>query len=82
MHCFTLIIVTWVSERLNERALVSMSQALWTLPGVVALYAWGSTGTVGGAWGTYAIVEVILSYPYCRKPFQCSTENLVIAWFC
>ncbi|KAJ9353404.1 hypothetical protein DTO027B9_5331 [Paecilomyces variotii] len=63
-HICTLISLTYLSERLNERSLVAMLQAVWTLPCVLALRFW--PGLVTNAWGTYALVTVLLSYPYCH----------------
>lgn len=65
MHIITLILLTRLSEWLNERSLVSMIQAIWTLPCLFALRFWPDIIT--NAWGTYAIVTVLLSYPYCRE---------------
>lgn len=41
-----------------------MCQNLWTLPCVIALRYW--SGSMTDAWGTYALVTVLLSYPYCH----------------
>jgi hypothetical protein len=41
-----------------------MLQSVWTLPCVTALRFW--SGTMTNAWGTYAIVVTLLSYPYCH----------------
>lgn len=63
-HICTLLIITRVSEWLGERTLVAMCQNLWTLPCVIALRYW--SGSMTNAWGTYALVTVLLSYPYCH----------------
>ncbi|KAH8807977.1 major facilitator superfamily domain-containing protein [Xylogone sp. PMI_703] len=63
-HIFTLLGITWVSEKLNQRALVAVFQSLWTLPCIVALYTWPDL--IKNAWGTYALMVVLLSYPYCH----------------
>ncbi|RFU27524.1 hypothetical protein B7463_g8811, partial [Scytalidium lignicola] len=63
-HIFTLLGITWLSEKLNQRALVAILQSIWTLPCVVALYTW--SGLMENAWGTYALIVVLLSYPYCH----------------
>lgn len=62
----TLLLVTRLSERLNERSLVAIFQPLWTLPCIIALRFW--PGVIDDAWGTYALITVLLSYPYCRMP--------------
>jgi hypothetical protein len=41
-----------------------MLQPIWTLPCVLALRFW--PGALKNAWGTYALVTVLLSYPYCH----------------
>jgi predicted MFS family arabinose efflux permease len=63
-HIMTLLLLTQLSERTNERTLVSMIQPLWTLPCVIALRFW--PGALKDAWGTYALTTVLLSYPYCH----------------
>ncbi|KAJ4363673.1 hypothetical protein N0V83_009969 [Neocucurbitaria cava] len=63
-HIITLLSITWISEKLNQRALVAIWQNLWTLPCVIALYKWDDL--INSKWGTYALVTVLLSYPYCH----------------
>ncbi|KAI9675569.1 MAG: hypothetical protein M1822_008922 [Bathelium mastoideum] len=67
---FTLIGLTWISERVHERSLVAAIQNIWVLPCVAALRWW--PGAEVNAWGTYALVTVLLSYPYCHA--------IVVAW--
>ncbi|KAK4185064.1 major facilitator superfamily domain-containing protein [Podospora australis] len=69
-HIITLLLVTRLSEWLNERTLVAMLQNLWTLPCLIALRFW--QGVVDDAWGTYALITVLLSYPYCHA--------ILVAW--
>lgn len=63
-HIITLLSITWISEKLNQRALVAVFQNIWTLPCIIALYTWGDL--LKNKWGTYALVTVLLSYPYCH----------------
>ncbi|KAF9895354.1 hypothetical protein FE257_000258 [Aspergillus nanangensis] len=63
-HIILLLLLTRVSEWLNQRALVAMAQSIWTLPCIAALRFW--SGTMTNAWGTYAIVTVLMCYPYCH----------------
>ncbi|KAK0113524.1 hypothetical protein ONS95_013778 [Cadophora gregata] len=63
-HIITLLLITQLSERTNERTLVAMLQPIWTLPCIIALRFW--PGALKEAWGTYALVTVLLSYPYCH----------------
>ncbi|MCJ1236563.1 hypothetical protein MMC14_004544 [Varicellaria rhodocarpa] len=66
----TLIGITWFSELLNERTFVSMLQALWTLPCLIALRYW--QGSLIEPWPTYALITTLLSYPYCHA--------IIVAW--
>ncbi|KAK3295431.1 major facilitator superfamily domain-containing protein [Chaetomium fimeti] len=63
-HIITLLIVTRISEWLNQRAYVAIWQNLWTLPCIIALRFW--PGVINDSWGTYALITVLLSYPYCH----------------
>lgn len=72
-HIITLIVLTRMSEYFKEKSLVSMLQAVWTLPCLIALRV--LPAVINDRWGTYAIVTVLLSYPYCRK--YCSLWCLV-----
>ena len=66
----TLIGLTWLSIKLNERSFVSMIQDIWSLACLLALRFWAGSGI--DAWPTYALVTVLLSYPYCHA--------IVVAW--
>ena len=63
-HIILLLLLTHLSEILNERTLVSMIQSVWTLPCIAALRFW--PGTMTNAWGTYALVTTLMCYPYCH----------------
>ena len=56
--------MTRLSERYNERTYFAMLQNVWTLPCLIALRFW--PGVVKDAWGTYALITILLAYPYCR----------------
>ena len=66
----TLLAITWFSEWVDERSLVAMVQDVWTFPCIIALKWW--SGTYVNAWGTFALVTVLLSYPY--------THAIIVAW--
>lgn len=66
----TLLGITWLSERVNERTLVAMMQGVWTLPCIIAFRYWSGANTE--AWGTFALVTTLLSYPYCHA--------ILVAW--
>jgi hypothetical protein len=63
-HIITLLLLTRVSEWLNQRAFIAVLQSVWTLPCIIALRFW--PGVIKDAWGTYALITVLLSYPYCH----------------
>jgi hypothetical protein len=56
--------LTWLSERSNQRALVAIIQPIWTLPCIIAMVTW--SGFFKEQWHTYALIVVLLSYPYCH----------------
>ncbi|KAJ3565335.1 hypothetical protein NPX13_g7545 [Xylaria arbuscula] len=70
LHIITLLLLTRLSDYLNERTLVSSIQNIWILPTIAALRWW--PGSVTDAWGTYALITVLLGYPYCHA--------IVVAW--
>jgi hypothetical protein len=59
-----LLFITKLSDFLKERTFISMTQCLWTLPCVIALRFW--PGSMRDAWGTFALVTTLLSFPYCH----------------
>ncbi|ORY63924.1 major facilitator superfamily domain-containing protein [Pseudomassariella vexata] len=63
-HIVNLILLTRLSEKLNERSLVSIIQPLWVLPCIFALRFW--PGVFDDKWGTYTLLMALLSYPYCH----------------
>jgi hypothetical protein len=56
--------ITWLSGKFNERALIGSLQSWWTLPCIIALEYWPHL--LKNKWGTYILVTVLLSYPYCH----------------
>lgn len=66
---FTLLGITYFSEYINERAFVASIQNVWALPCLIALLVW--PGSLVDAWGTFAIITVLLSYPYCHAIRKC-----------
>ncbi|KAF1811307.1 MFS general substrate transporter [Eremomyces bilateralis CBS 781.70] len=63
-HMITLLSVTWLSERINQRAYLAMLQDVWTLPCIIALRFW--PGLMKQQWATYGLLVTLLSYPYCH----------------
>lgn len=62
--CFTLLGLTYFSTWVNERAFIASWQAIWVLPCLIALRVW--PGALVDAWGTFGLMTVLLSYPYCH----------------
>ncbi|RDW93492.1 uncharacterized protein DSM5745_00814 [Aspergillus mulundensis] len=63
-HILLLNLLTHLSERLNERALVSSIQSLWVLPCLLVLRFWPNA--MINPWGTYVVMTILLSHPYCH----------------
>ncbi|KAK0611022.1 major facilitator superfamily domain-containing protein [Immersiella caudata] len=55
-----MLLLTYISEKINQRALLGVFVELWLLPCVIALAVIPS-GT--SRWASYALVTVLLSYP-------------------
>ncbi|KAL3478543.1 major facilitator superfamily domain-containing protein [Aspergillus californicus] len=69
-----MLILTYISVKINQRAYIGMVVQFWFLPCLIAL-AVLPEGTA--RWGTYALVTVILSYP-TPHPMQvgwCSSNS-------
>ncbi|KAK2000303.1 major facilitator superfamily transporter [Colletotrichum falcatum] len=63
LFAVNLLIISWVSGRAKERAIVSSISNWWIFPWLVALVALpASTST----WVRYALLTGLLSYPYCH----------------
>lgn len=58
-----LLILTWISEKFKERAIVSSISQLWMLPWFIALVALNEKAS---PWIRYALLTGVLSYPYCH----------------
>ena len=69
LFAVNLLIISKVSEKLRERAIISSISNIWIFPWLVALVALpASTST----WVRYALLTGILSYPYCHA--------ILVAW--
>jgi hypothetical protein len=55
-----MLIMTFISERINQRAYLGIFVQLWFLPCVVAMATISSTVS---KWSRFALVTVLLSYP-------------------
>jgi hypothetical protein len=63
-YIITLLSLTWLSKKLNQRSLVAIFQSIWTLLCLLAVYLWKDF--LKNQWGTFALITVLLSYPYCH----------------
>jgi hypothetical protein len=66
----TLLGLTWLSEKVKERSFIASIQNLWMMPCLIALRWWSGSGT--DVWGTYALLVILLGYPYCHA--------ILVAW--
>lgn len=64
-----LLIISYVSERVKERAIVSSISNIWIFPWLVALVTLPATANI---WIRYALLTGLLSYPYCHA--------ILVAW--
>lgn len=62
LFAVNLIVLTWVSEKLKERSIVSSASNIWILPWLIALVALPGANP----WIRYALLTGLLSYPYCH----------------
>lgn len=63
---FQMLVLTYLSEVINQRALLGLLVEFWTLPCVVALALLPEHTS---RWGSYALVTVLLAHP-SRKAIQ------------
>ncbi|GEQ72882.1 hypothetical protein JCM33374_g6570 [Metschnikowia sp. JCM 33374] len=62
IHIIFLLVITWLSEKVNERALVSLALPVFALPFLAALRWW--PGSMHQPWPTWFLVSMVLSSPY------------------
>ncbi|KAI0064885.1 allantoate permease [Artomyces pyxidatus] len=65
----TMFWITWVSERVNDRSIVSMAEDFWVLPFLVAIYCLPANPN---PWIFYGLATVLLGFPY--------THPIQVAW--
>ncbi|KAI0115281.1 MFS general substrate transporter [Daldinia grandis] len=63
LFAVNLLIVTWVSRRINERSIISSSSNIWIFPWILALVLLPENAS---PWVRYAMLTGLLSYPYCH----------------
>lgn len=69
MFGVNLLIISRISEWVNERSLVSATSNIWIFPFLVSLVALGASAS---NWVRYALLTGLLSYPYCHA--------ILVAW--
>ncbi|KEZ46382.1 hypothetical protein SAPIO_CDS0697 [Scedosporium apiospermum] len=63
LFAVNLLIITWISEKFKERAIVSSSSNIWIFPWLLALVVLPASTS---PWIRYALLTGLLSYPYCH----------------
>ncbi|KAI0887485.1 MFS general substrate transporter [Annulohypoxylon maeteangense] len=63
LFAVNLLVVTWISRRVNERSIISSSSNIWIFPWILALVLLPATAS---PWIRYALLTGLLSYPYCH----------------
>ncbi|KAI1467134.1 MFS general substrate transporter [Daldinia caldariorum] len=63
LFAVNLLIVTWISRRVNERSIISSSSNIWIFPWILALVLLPASAS---PWVRYALLTGLLSYPYCH----------------
>ena len=69
LFAVNLLIISWVSEKFNERSIISSLSNIWIMPWLVALV---TLPTKANPWVRYALLSGLLSYPYCHA--------ILVAW--
>ncbi|KAG5767992.1 hypothetical protein H9Q72_004309 [Fusarium xylarioides] len=63
LYAVNLLIITWLSERVQERGMLSSLSNIWIFPWVLALVV--LPGDIS-PWVRYALITGLLSYSYCH----------------
>ena len=62
IHIIMLLIPTWVSERINQKALLALIVPLWTIPLIGVLAFWKDS--MKNPWGTWTVATLLIGGPY------------------
>ncbi|KAG7885728.1 hypothetical protein KL938_000760 [Ogataea parapolymorpha] len=62
LHIILLLLITWLSEKINERLLLSLVQPIYSVPLLGVLRWW--SGSLDNKWGTFAVTTLLLGVPY------------------
>jgi predicted MFS family arabinose efflux permease len=63
LFALQLLIVTWISEKFQERSFISSLSNIWIFPWLIALI---TLPAKSNPWTRYALLTGLLSYPYCH----------------
>jgi hypothetical protein len=63
LFAFQLLVLTWFSEKMKERSIISSLSNIWIFPWLVALVLIPASAS---PWTRYALLTGLLSYPYCH----------------
>ncbi|TGZ77285.1 MFS general substrate transporter [Ascodesmis nigricans] len=63
LYAAQLVLITWVSERFDERSLIASISQWWIFPFLTALVALKGTASL---WVRYTLLTGIIGYPYCH----------------
>ncbi|KAL1901221.1 hypothetical protein Cpir12675_000587 [Ceratocystis pirilliformis] len=63
LFAIQLLVISWVSEKVKERSIVSSLSNIWILPWLIALVVVPASTS---AWVRYVLLSGLLSYPYCH----------------
>jgi hypothetical protein len=69
LFAVNLLILTWISQRVKERGLISSLSQIWMFPFLVALVTLKADAS---SWIRYGLLTGLLSYPYCHA--------ILVAW--
>lgn len=62
VHIIFLLIITWVSERIREKALLALVVPLWVVPLMGVLAFWKDS--MKNPWGTWVVASLLVGTPY------------------
>ncbi|OAQ67534.1 transporter [Purpureocillium lilacinum] len=64
LFCIQLVFWTWVSERINNRFLITFFYSVWVFPLILALRLLPDDAS---SWARYALTTLIVGYPYVHS---------------
>lgn len=77
LNIVTILIVTYVSELWNQRALVAMSSQIWALPFLIYIYLVDITQT--NRWIAWTVLTLLLAAPSREHTPECTNTRPQVA---